>query len=232
MRNSLILLLLIFSLAGKSQSQYALSLSNTIMSDTAYMGSVLGYSTEIENSGTDTICFPVELFVSVNSTYWELNTIILFDSTCFAPGEVVLVDWPVVDTTNSLIVGGFIEVTEERSFSEGDNVIVVWPAITDSSFASQGYALETEQFINTVFVLGPSTLDESEKQPIGLFIDNKQIQLDTPKLQYYELYDVMGRAIVKGSQSIIDCNGLKSGVFILSVLLNNGQYQSLKVMIP
>ena len=58
MKNGIIIFFTVLAFAGQSQSQYALSLSNTLMSDTAYMGSVLGYSMEIENSGTDTICWP------------------------------------------------------------------------------------------------------------------------------------------------------------------------------
>lgn len=232
MRNAIVIFFVVLALTGQSQSQFALSLSNTLISDTAYMGSILGYSMEIENSGTDTICWPIQIFVNVNSSYWELNGVILFDSLCFAPGDVILIDWPITDTTNSLILGGYIDVTEERSFVSGDNVIVVWPAITDSTFASHGYALESEQFINIVYVVNPSAIGEQEKQPIGLSIDNNTLIVDAPKLKHYELYDIMGRSVMKGSRSTIDCNGLKSGMYMLYVILHNGQHYTLKVILP
>ena len=114
----------------------------------------------------------------------------------------------------------------------GDNVIVVRPTITDSSFANQGHALESEQFINSVFVINSTTIDEPEKQPLELYIDRQKIIIKSALLQHYELYDLTGRRLLKGTQSTIDCNGLKGGVYMLCVLQNNGQYQTLKVMIP
>ena len=231
MRNSLILLLTIFSLAGNSQSQYSLSLSNVIMSDTVYMSSVLGYSLDIENSGTDTICWPVEVFFSVNSSYIELCAVFFFEEGCFAPGEIITIEWPTIDTVNSILDGGYLDVSQEKSFVEGDNVIVVWPSIPDTTVEVIG----TEQFLNTVYVIDNTTdVEESIEHQVHFSFNERSLTIQSPnsQLHHYELYDLMGRKVIEGQKPVIDASNLKGGVYVLSVLLKDGKRKTIKVTLP
>ena len=231
MRNCFILLLIIFSLAANSQSQYSLSLSNVVMSDTVYIGSVLGYSLEIENSGADTICWPVELFISVNSSYIELCLVFFFDESCFAPGEVLTIDWPTIDTVNSTLDGGYLDVSQEKSFVAGDNVIVVWPVIADTSVEVIG----TEHFLNMVYAIDNTTdVEESVEHQLHLSFNDRSLTIQSPnsQLHHYELYDLMGRKVLEGQKPVIDASNLKRGVYLLSVLLKDGKRKTIKVTLP
>ncbi len=231
MKNSLVVLFFVFSLVGNSQSQYSLSLSNVVISDTVYMGSVLGYSLEIKNSGTDTICWPVEVFISVNSSYIEPCVVFFFDESCFAPGDVLTIDWPTIDTINSTLDGGYLSVSQEKSFVEGENVIVVWPAVSDTS----GGPYQTEQFLNVVYAIDNTTdVEESVEQQLHLSFNDRNLIIQSPhsQLHHYELYDLMGRKVLEGQKPAIDTSNLKGSVYVLSVLLKDGTQQTVKVILP
>ncbi len=226
---------------GKAQSNYSLSFGhyNPIISDTAYMGGILGVSLSVVNNGSDTIFWPIQLMCGVNSEVSVLGEGPLLspddENYYLAPGDSFHLGWPEVDSASSSIIGGYVHVKSQNGFVDGDNIIVVWPVVFDNEEVD---IVTIEQYTQEVYVIdevsGIRTHIEEPNFKVFLTSDSRlYVEGQEKQIVSLEVYELSGKKIARqNSKTEVNTRHFTKGIYVLVVGFKDGQKQSTKVFIP
>jgi len=230
------LFLILVSLTSKTYSQYSLSFGNVdpIISDTAYMESLLGISLTIVNIGSDDINFPISVSSKVNSeNFYELAYFYFDDDDPLLVGDSFSLNWPEFDPSSGLIYGGFIEVNQETGFFNGDNIIVVWPSVS-TQFINQGEIVSVEQYVHSVHVIDAvTTLSTHPKSTdLTVVISSNWIEVKSEKtIELIEIYNLEGQKILIDRDTKINIQNLAAGLYLVSASLTDRSKKYVKILI-
>lgn len=236
MRKYILSILVLFTLHGAVKSQHSLSIEHIFIPDTVQFGSILGITLDVVNVGQDTIFWPIDIQLSINSVEIEpLYQIDFGDDSFLSPGESGNAPWPVIDSSTSSVVGAFIMVVPELSFMAGDNIIVVWPTINHPDFVSGQNILEIDQFIKEVYVTdSPTNLfeDREVNKTFVSFNKNDLLIHANEDFDYYELFNLIGKRVSHGYSKRVEISSLTSGLYLLGLHHKNGKREVVKLYLP
>ena len=154
------------------------------------------------------------------------------DTTPLLVGESFQINWPEFDPSSGLVVGGFIEVSQERGFVVGDNIIVVWPSVSPNVEGPEEI-VTVEQYVHQVHIINelasvPVANDDEFKlirSPYGIEICSKKAVVLT------EIYNIEGQKVVLEHDTKLNIQNLPPGLYIVSSALSDGSRKFVKILI-
>lgn len=217
------IILVLYFADSNAQVMYELGFtdSGVSMTDTASLYSTYGMEFSIVNNGSVTISDPIDIFAVVNDTISGLS------QTPRWLGGVSNITLNPSDTFHFSTNVIYDNITPQNSYGPGDNIVVIWPK------ADVPISQSTQYFYNNLFVLNANaTLPSDLNKDLSSvqFIDG-EILIETTNFKEAQLYSLEGRLICVSNNKSIMAKDLNSGTYIVTVLSEENNAHSFRIVI-
>ncbi len=91
----------------------------------------------------------------------------------------------------------------------------------------------TEIYNFFVSCMSETAVSETEKQHVEIFPNPSDgiFHINAENVNHSEIYDIMGKKIIRISGNIIDLTNYPSGIYLIDILFNNGKRSCEKVIV-